>query len=55
MKKTTAHEPLSVSVAKGLQAAARIARKRAKETKTPLILWKDGKVVRVRVNGLKSK
>lgn len=55
MKKEKFDEPLPTAAAKGLQAAARIARKRAKETNTPLILWKDGKVVRVRVNEIKSK
>jgi hypothetical protein len=48
--KTKAPElPLHLAAARALRRAGKVARKRAQETQVPLVIWKDGKVVHVRI------
>ncbi len=55
MKNPRYDEPLSKAAADSLRQAAKLARKRAQETKVPLVIWKDGKVTQVRVSSASKK
>jgi hypothetical protein len=48
-------EPLAEAAADSLRRAAKAARERARQTKVPLVFWKDGRVVYVRVTGSSPK
>ena len=44
MKRKSSELPLHIAAANSLRRAGKIAMKRAKETKVPVAIWKDGKV-----------
>lgn len=41
--------PFHVGASRALRRAAKVARETSRRTNTPLILWRDGKVVREKV------
>lgn len=56
MKKSTSHAakrvhelPLHIAAGRALRRAAKVARETCRRSGTPLILWRDGKVVREKV------
>lgn len=49
MKTKSFDEPLSEAAADSLKHAAKAAKERARQTKVPMVFWKDGRVVHVPV------
>ena len=49
MKTKSFDEPLTKAAADSLKHAAKAAKERARQTKVPLVFWKDGRVVHVPV------
>ncbi len=46
--KTMPELPLHIAAGRALRRAARVARETSRRSGTPLILWRDGKVVRAK-------
>jgi ribosomal protein L21E len=52
--KTKIHDKDLIGVEKALRRAGNQARKIALETSTPLVIYKDGQIVKIKVNPPKS-